>query len=436
MPPSGSPIALVAERPPEAFEQLDAPVRVVSLRLWMFLGASLLTLGSVAAFATLYQVPLTVPGRGILLAGPGGGGESLLQVTAPSSGRLTTVLTAVGATVRAGDTIAEIDQKEIRDELVAAEADLARLREEDRELSRFDRAEEESRASALAKVEEALRRTIDIDRNRLADYRRIAAGDRSLNQKRLLSDAEALRSRAEADAIESAIGSGEAKMQELVFDRLKDQTTRRREKVQRELAIHRTEIEIGLLRDRLDRETRLLSPHDGKVIDLRITPHALVEKGSVAALLQPRAPAGAAMEAIVFVPAGRGKKIRVGDPVEILPDTALRQEQGFIRGEVRSISEIPATDGAMLAELKHPALVAHFSGKAPGEVLLGLRVALPEATPGAQDSGRRNRLVWSSRSGASHPLTAGTLCGADVVVEHRPLIALAMPWVKHLLSID
>ena len=169
-----------------------------------------------------------------------------------------------------------------------------------------------------------------------------------------------------------------------------------------------------------------------------ITPHGAVEKGTAVVLLRPVSNEPSPLEAIVFVPAGPGKKVQVGDAVEVAPDTVRRQEHGFIRGEIRSVSEIPCTDQAMLAELKHPALVASFVEKYRGQVLLNIHVALREArvVPGEDDRSPLNRLEWSSSSGVYQRISSGTLCSTSIVVERRPLIALAMPWFKSVIGIN
>ncbi len=78
----------------------------------------------------------------------------------------------------------------------------------------------------------------------------------------------------------------------------------------------------------------------------------------------------------MFVPAGMGKKVRVNDDVEISPDTIRRHEHGFGGGKVLAISEIPSTELAMIAELKHKTLVSSFVGQYAGQVLLSIRVKL------------------------------------------------------------
>ncbi len=142
---------LVEERPVEALEQLDVAARVVPLRSWFSLAAAFLTLGALGAFACWYQVPLKVEGKGILLTRRSQGSDPLLQVTAPASGRLGKVTVAIGSNVHVGDVLAEIDQKELADQVTSTLADVARLQEEDARMSRLD--EEESRSQTEAEQE-------------------------------------------------------------------------------------------------------------------------------------------------------------------------------------------------------------------------------------------------------------------------------------------
>ncbi len=430
--------SLIAERPVEAFEQLNVAVRVVPLRNWFFLAAALLTLGAFGAFAFWYQVPLKLDGRGILLAKHAVDSESLLQVTAPAAGRLRKVTVTVGSVVHVGEVLAEIDQKELGDEVDSTTAELARLREEDARMTQLDEEEARSKAEAENQLERALLRTQELDRSRLATHRRIVAGDETLKARRMMSDTDALKSQAAADEVESSIAAAETRRHEVAYERVRDETTRRRASLLRKLAVRQAQTRLGLLRARFERDTRIISPYNGKVVDVSITAHAPVQMGAIAALLSPVDTEPGALEAIIFVPAGLGKKIRVGADVEVAPDTVRRQEHGFIRAKIRSISEMPCTDQSMLAELKNPSLVSSFLEIYRGQVLLTIHGALREANLARADGSRipLNRLEWSSSSGAYQPLSGGTLCSASIVVERRPLITLAMPWLKGLVGLD
>jgi HlyD family secretion protein len=430
--------SLIEERPVESFNQLDVAARVVPLHNWFFVAAAFLTLGALAAFSYWYQVPLKVEGRGILLDKHAKGFGSLLQVTAPATGRIRNVAVTNGSIVNAGDVLAEIDQKELGDEVASATAELARLREEDARTTQLEEDEARAKAESQAKLEAALGRGLVLDRARLSTHRRIVAGDLYLKSRAMVSESDALKARAAADEVEGGIAAAEARLHQIAYDRVRDDTTRRRDSLKRQLGIRAAETKLGLLQARFDRDTRIVSPYAGKVVDLLITDHGPVQMGTIAALLRPVDSESGALEAILFVPAGMGKKIRVGDAVEVVPDTVLREEHGFIRAEIRSVAEMPRTGESMLAELKNSALVAGFLEAYRGKVLLTIHSALRDAPAGRAEGahGRLNGLDWSSASGASQRVSSGTLCSASIVVERQPLIALAMPWFKRLIGID
>jgi HlyD family secretion protein len=429
---------LVEDRGVQELEQLDSTLQIASAPRWAYLGGLLGTLTALAMFCWLYRVPIKVDGRGILLAKTTSDSDSLLQVTAPSAGRIRTVKAQIGSMIQSGDVLAEINRDDLRDQVRAVEVDLERLCKEDEALTRFEANEERSRLAALAKMEATLQTNLRHDTERLERHRRIVSGDRSLNRRGMLSDPDALKSQTDADAVESAIGTTQAKLQELAFSRFEEQTNREREKLKRTLAIHATELKRDLLVEQLERESKIVSPYSGKVVDLMLTPHAAVEKGAPTALLSPHKGEMPPMRAIVFVPAGRGKQIRAGDTVEVSPDTTKRQEHGFVRGTVEVVSEIPATEEAMMAELKHKSLVASFARQQEERVLLCIHVALRERPANQPYVGQvpANRLEWSSTLGSEQRVSIGTLCAASVVVERKPLLALAWPWVKHISGME
>jgi HlyD family secretion protein len=142
------------------------------------------------------------------------------------------------------------------------------------------------------------------------------------------------------------------------------------------------------------------------------------------------------------VPAGEGKKIEVGNDVEVSPATIKREEHGFIKGSVIAISELPVTKLAMEAALAHPELVDTFLKRyAPG-VLLRVEVELdstasPRPTAASSPNGRTgNRFRWSSKSGPTQILKTGTMCQAAIVVDRRRLISLILPFTKSAVGTD
>ena len=138
------------------------------------------------------------------------------------------------------------------------------------------------------------------------------------------------------------------------------------------------------------------------------------------------------------MPAGEGKRIEVGDPVEVSPVTVSREEHGFIRGRVVAISELPATKLTLEEALGNPEMADAYLKRYALEGSLRIRVKLEELNPsdvaalGGAGSKDRNRFRWSSSSGPAQPLKTGTVCQAAIVVKKQRLITLIVPWIRRM----
>ncbi len=116
-----------------------------------------------------------------------------------------------------------------------------------------------------------------------------------------------------------------------------------------------------------------------------------------------------------------GKRIKKGMAVEVVPTTVKREEVGYIRGVVESVSEFPQTPQTMLKTIGNEALIKTLSnGVAPFSVL----VRLKKKASGV--------LEWSTRAGDnSVSFDRGALCNIAVVTETRSPISFLIPVSKH-----
>jgi HlyD family secretion protein len=120
-----------------------------------------------------------------------------------------------------------------------------------------------------------------------------------------------------------------------------------------------------------------------------------------------------------------GKQIRAGDVVQLAISTARREEFGFVIGRVRMVADIPSTAEGMQRSLKNKQLVQTLSNNAaPFEAVIDLYA--DPATP----SGYR----WSSSRGPDIRLNGGTLVSADIEVRSLPILTLAIPQIRQLLT--
>jgi HlyD family secretion protein len=132
------------------------------------------------------------------------------------------------------------------------------------------------------------------------------------------------------------------------------------------------------------------------------------------------------VEALIYVPASYGKKVRVGMEVQLMPSTVRREEYGFMLAEVRYVSDYPASSESMLAILQNRQMAQELSGGiAPIEV---------RARPirGQTRSGFR----WSSGDGPPFTVGAGTLGSAEIIVDRQAPITLVVPLLRKSLALD
>ena len=128
---------------------------------------------------------------------------------------------------------------------------------------------------------------------------------------------------------------------------------------------------------------------------------------------------------VIFVPAGEGKKIQPGMPVELSPSTAKRDEFGFLMGRVRSVAELPSTPEGMMRTLQNKQMVQTLSNNAaPIEVVVDLE----------RDSSTPSGYRWSSSRGPPIKINNGTLGEADVEVSSLPLLSLIIPPLRQFLG--
>ena len=431
--------------PSPGFERLDTLVRVTTIQSWVYLGV-LFAVGTAAvAFAILYRVPTKVMGEGILLIEQ----DTIAQVRAQATGRLVSLQVKLGDRVEPGKVIGEISQEDLKDSILEAQSKLADLVEEDGELTKFEELEKKTHGKAMERVVIATgqERKTSGEKLRIAEH--MVDGTDKLRMQYSLSDQELLDAREKKFTFQNDVNKTITRLADLDLEGTKAETTRQRAQLDRRLKIKQLERKLELDRDKMTRTSQVVSRFSGTVAQIFCARDELVKEGGPVVLLHsPKSEhglddAGKEYDSIVFVPAGEGKKIDLGDAVEVSPTTVKREEHGFIRGKVVAVSELPATKLAMESALQHPELVESFIKRHESGVLLRVHVKLTEADAGdlvrASRSGsgsstENNRFDWSSSSGRLQPLKTGTMCQAAIVVERRRLISLVLPWAQRIMN--
>jgi HlyD family secretion protein len=410
-------------------DRLDQGLGIVGRVTWVILAAlATLVVGGLVWSATL-DVPIIVRGHGILLS-PGG----VLDVTSESPGRIVAFTVNVGDHIAVGAVVARLDQPDVRQELKNAEAELRDATEEHDQVVDIQRRRAPIVTASIEQRRHAFEESIVLVDHRLKSLAERASANAYLAQKQLMPAQRVLDTQIEISHAQDEKAQAENGIRNLDVEVSKEQIDDQRERLNSELKIGAAERKIRTLRERLDRQSVVVSPYDGIVGEIKVDPGEIVERNHpLFSLLPPgvhAAKGGGAsgtgpLFAVIYVSPADGKKVHPGMTVRISPSTVHREEFGFIEGRARAVAEVPATIEGMDHTLKNRQLVQDLAKEgAPFEVIVDLL-----ADP-ATSSGYR----WSSSSGPNASIDAGTLAGGEIEVESMPLLSLEVPALRQMLG--
>ena len=283
-----------------AFPRLDAlpPIRKICVRACL---ATLIAASLAGAYLSVYRVARKVQGEGILLIED----DALSMVQAQATRRLVSLQVKLGDRVEPGTIIGEISQDELRDAILQAESTLKDLQDEDLALTQIEEKNRKNREAEVARPKQ------DIDR---------AQNDASEKTKLAQREAESEQ------------------------DQTGTEASLPRAQLERRRKIRQLETKLALYRAALVRKSRIVSQFHGEVAQFLSGRDAMVREGSPVVVIRVPRTQGAdrdselPFDAIVFVPAGAGKKIDLNDSVEVVPATVERSGAWIHPRECRSYS--------------------------------------------------------------------------------------------------
>ncbi|HMD81082.1 MAG TPA: NHLP bacteriocin system secretion protein, partial [Anaerolineales bacterium] len=190
-----------------------------------------------------------------------------------------------------------------------------------------------------------------------------------------------------------------------------------------ELKIADQRRKIQTLENQLELSSRVTSPQEGRILEVKVDEGNLVELGTPIVSLELNK---GKLEALLYLPAAEGKKVHVGMEALISPTTVRAEEYGLILAKVRGVSPFPATTQGMMRVLANEALVQSLAASGPP-----LEIYADLDTEPSTESGYR----WSSRKGPPVQIYSGTLCNGMVTVQKQRPIHLLIPYVRETLGI-
>lgn len=411
-------------------EQLDQAMRITSPAAWLALAAFAALIAGGLIWSFIGTVPEKVSGKGILIS-PGG----VLDVIASSQGRVQQFLVQPGDWIEGGKVIAYIAQPDIENELEVAKAELTEAKAEYQKLLEFQKRDIAFQRRYLDQKRQALVRQMGATEERLKWLREREDLEAQLHAKGLVQRQRIVNTKIE---LNNALGESQRVQNDLRQVDLDESTltiTREKERILQEAKVSASERKVETLKDKLLRNSEVVSPYTGHIVEFKVNAGEVVQPGRALFSMLPqdhliavngktvRHPAN--LVAKLYVRPEDGKKIRAGMMAQIAPSTVKREEYGYIEANVIQVATIPSSEEGILRVLKNKQLVQELSGGgAPLEVTVELKL----------DPASNNGYRWSSSAGPDAELNPGTLAEGTITVREIHLISLAIPALEHLFE--
>lgn len=399
-------------------EQLDQLMQVTNPRGWLALWAMVAVAAGVLAWGIFGAIPTEALGEGILIRR---GGVSDLVAT--GSGQVEQMLVNVGDEVQKGQVVARIRQEGITRQVEETKARIASLEEEYQDLLRY--ADEQKRLSTRNRAQEkanlertvtTLERELGLLEERLANEKLLLADGLVTKQTVLLTEQQLNANRDRLAQTRLDVSGLDLKQLE-AGQQLEQQIEARRAS-RRDLDLKLRELEASL-----DESNVVISPYEGRVLELMADRGDLVSPGT--AILSMEVVSEELM-AVLFVPASSGKQVKPGLTARISPSNVKREEYGFILGKVVWSAEFPSTSRGMLRLLANQELVNKLMKEGP-PIQIDVALERDPATP--------TGFKWSSSRGPELEISSGTLAVGSVIVREERPISLVIPKLRKSLGI-
>jgi len=397
-------------------EQLDQLLPVTDARGWIALGALGLILVAAITWGALGSIPQNVTGTGILVKSGG-----VLDIISVAGGQITDVAVNVGDQVTAGQVVARVAQPEVAARLEEAKAALRTLRDRHQPLAEFGDKNMALQHDNLARQRAAIEKSIASAESMVEWTTKKIAAQATLVDSGLILEQTLIETREKQQAAAQRIGEGRSELAQVAVKEL-ELSNQRQEQISLSLnKIAEAERSVEDLTLELSRKTQVTTPYTGRILEVLVEQGAVAGSGEPVFRLDLEGRMIKGLEAVIFVPSGLGKRIRVGMPVLVAPATIKKEEYGMMKATVTSVSDFPATAKGMQRVLKNEKLVEALSrSDTPYEVHADLIV----------DPSSPSRYRWSSSQGPPQEIRSGTLAAAQIAVDHRRPIQLLFPILR------
>ncbi|WP_295158139.1 HlyD family efflux transporter periplasmic adaptor subunit [Selenomonas sp. AE3005] len=159
----------------------------------------------------------------------------------------------------------------------------------------------------------------------------------------------------------------------------------------------------------------IYSPYDGIADEVLVENGGIVTSGTpvISVRLDNREND---LKGILYIPVDKGKRVEMGQSIQLAPGGVDISQTGSLIGVVRSVSQYPATLQSMKKNLGGNEQLAQM-------IIQGSQGAVMEVSFDlVKDPDSNSGYLWTSKVGEHKPVTAGSFCTGSIIIERRPPI--------------
>jgi HlyD family secretion protein len=401
-------------------EQLDHLVGITRPSDWILTFVICLAIAAALTWGIVGRIPTRATSEGILISG----GGRVVDAVSAAAGRLASIDVTVGDHVVQGQPVAQIAQTDIEQRHASA---VEVFREREREHAGL--TEKVARELALkgqnfTKLEAAFDQVIKATTQRIEYLTSDVKTLEDLFAKGYTTRRNVEDRRRELNDAQQRKEDTQNEILKLRSQKMDLETQRDHEIQQSQFTLNEARRQMDSTAAMLNQNTEVVSPIEGRVVEIKISPGSVLAVGTPVIEIESE---GTKLDALVYIPAERGKDVKPGMEVRLEPSTVKREEFGTMIGTVVSVSDYPITPQGMSAVLHNDNLVTRFSHNGPSYA------ATVRLEPDAKTvSGYR----WAVGGGPPVRLTSGTLVRAEITTRKQRPLDLVVPVIKRLSRIN
>jgi HlyD family secretion protein len=402
-------------------ERLDQRIAVIPPGMRLLAAATTVIVVAALAWGVFGSIPTRVVGRGVLLSDT----EGNFSVASVSTGLVLEMFVKPGDHVLAGQEIASIEQKLLSAQIANAMAQVDRLAANLAKLKAAGEAQVRQSDETAVRQRAAGDEQVAAHEARRDQLQKLVGGYEGLRAKGLISQNEVIARQDQLNQSVLELADARAKRVEIEAAAQKKRDDLAEMERQKQVEIDLKKDEAEQLRVQMTVGSVIKSPISGVVREIRVGRGDVAAAGAVLATVGQEGTD--TFEVLALLSGDTRKRVTVGMAAHIAPNGTKKEEYGSMRGRVVSVSEGDVSIEHVEQILQSGQLTKTLFGDT-SPLLARIELTPARANPSG--------FAWWSGSGPPYRITPGTVAAVDIIVEEQRPIALVIPALRKLLSLQ